>query len=238
MAGLGPGMTNGNADGGTARMPIEVVVFDVGDTLADETRYRAGWAEVLGVGTPELMAAIKRAIEDDQEIGRIFRELKPDFDLKAGRELMHHRFGGAAFAAQDLFPDVRPCLARLKAQGFRLGVAGNQPAASEPLLRSLGLPFDFIASSAVWGVRKPAPEFFARVIDAAGAAPERIAYVGDRVDNDVLPALAAGLVSIFLRRGPWAEVQRHRPEAGRAQIAIDGLADLPEALAASLDGEA
>jgi len=211
-------------------MAIEVVVFDVGDTLADETRYRAGWAEVLGVPTGDLLAAIKAAIERDEEIGRIFRDLRPDFDLAAGRRIMHHRFGGAPFGPEDLFPDVTPCLARLNSLGYRLGVAGNQPAASEPLLRALDLPFDFIASSAVWGVRKPAPEFFARVVAAAGVAPERIAYVGDRVDNDVLPALAAGMVSVYLRRGPWAEVQRHRPEAGRAHLTIDDLESLPNAL--------
>ena len=53
-----------------------------------------------------------------------------------------------------------------------------------------------------WGRRKPSPEFFARVVQAAGLPPEQIAYVGDRLDNDVLPAADAGMTSVFPRRGP------------------------------------
>ena len=54
----------------------------------------------------------------------------------------------------------------------------------------------------------------------------RIAYVGDRVDNDVLPALAAGLVAVHVRRGPWGLL--HETPAGAIQI--DSLAELPEPL--------
>ena len=54
---------------------------------------------------------------------------------------------------------------------------------------------DVLGSSERWGVEKPTAEFFARIVAEAGAAPEKIAYVGDRVDNDVEPALAAGMVA-------------------------------------------
>ena len=57
--------------------------------------------------------------------------------------------------------------------------------------------------------------------------PAEVAYVGDRVDNDVRPALAAGLVAVHLRRGPWGLLQR-TPDGA---IAIDALAELPAALA-------
>jgi FMN phosphatase YigB (HAD superfamily) len=57
------------------------------------------------------------------------------------------------------------------------------------------LPVDRVATSAGWGVAKPDPAFFARVAAGVGAAPERIAYVGDRVDNEVLPASRAGMLA-------------------------------------------
>ena len=41
-----------------------------------------------------------------------------------------------------------------------------------------------------------------------GADPANLAYVGDRIDNDVLPALAAGMRAVWLRRGPWGRIQR------------------------------
>ena len=96
----------------------------------------------------------------------------------------------------------------------------------------MNLPVDLIASSAGWGVEKPSPEFFARVAALAGEPPARIAYVGDRVDNDVAPAAAAGMVAVFLRRGPWGYLQASHPDASRAAIRLDGLAGLPEALQA------
>jgi FMN phosphatase YigB (HAD superfamily) len=76
-------------------------------------------------------------------------------------------------------------------------------------------------------VRKPDPLFFERVVELAGCAPEQVAYVGDRVDNDVLPALRAGLVAVHVRRGPWGRLQR-TPDGA---LGVDSLAELPEALA-------
>jgi FMN phosphatase YigB (HAD superfamily) len=84
-----------------------------------------------------------------------------------------------------------------------------------------------IGSSSSWGVRKPAAAFFERMVDEAACEPNRLAYVGDRVDNDVVPALAAGLVAFHLRRGPWGRLQTTPPEA----IVLDSLAELPHALA-------
>ena len=49
-----------------------------------------------------------------------------------------------------------------------------------------------IGSSAGWGVAKPDPAFYARVVAETGCAASEVAYVGDRIDNDVLPARAAG----------------------------------------------
>src|SRR5205814_1464886 len=80
-------------------------------------------------------------------------------------------------------------------------------------LGDLGVAADFVGSSAEWGVWKPSPLFFARVAEEAGCRPSEIAYVGDRVDNDVVPAATAGMVAVFLRRGPWALLHAHRPEA-------------------------
>jgi len=76
----------------------------------------------------------------------------------------------------------------------------------------------------VW---KPAPEFFERVVDLAGVPAERIAYVGDRVDNDVTPAIAAGMTGVHIRRGPWGYLQGPPAEA----IRISSLDELPQVLA-------
>jgi FMN phosphatase YigB (HAD superfamily) len=59
--------------------------------------------------------------------------------------------------------------------------------------------------------------------------------VGDRLDNDVLPARAAGMVSVFLRRGPWGLAHARWPEAQLASFRIERLTELPESLASLED---
>ena len=75
------------------------------------------------------------------------------------------------------------------------------------------------------GVGKPDRAFFDRTLELIGSPdPGFVAYVGDRVDNDVLPAVAAGMRAVWLRRGPWgllhacprARPGAHRRLAGRA----------------------
>ena len=94
---------------------------------------------------------------------------------------------------------------------MRVGFAGNQPAGAERAGRPRA-PGDLVATSAAWGVSKPDPAFFARMIAELALAREEIAYVGDRVDNDVVPAAAAGLFTVHLRRGPWGIIQAAWPE--------------------------
>jgi FMN phosphatase YigB (HAD superfamily) len=127
------------------------------------------------------------------------------------------------FSEQDLHADALPCLAALRARGLRLGAAGNMYAHHEDFLRP---HVDFVGSSERWGVEKPDPGFFAHVVEAAGAPADEILYVGDRVDKDVLPARAAGLHAVRIRRGAHADV-----ESPPGTITIGTLDELPGVLA-------
>jgi FMN phosphatase YigB (HAD superfamily) len=89
---------------------------------------------------------------------------------------------------------------------------------------------DFVASSSGWGVAKPDPRFFERIAETCGFPAREIAYVGDRLDNDVLPARAAGMIGVFLRRGPWGVLHAQRPEAAQADIRVGTLSELLPAL--------
>jgi FMN phosphatase YigB (HAD superfamily) len=52
------------------------------------------------------------------------------------------------------------------------------------------------------------------------------------MDNDVLPARAAGMVAVLLRRGPWGWMHAERPDVDAAHLLLHDLASLPDALAA------
>lgn len=195
---------------------MTAVFFDVGETLVDETRAFEAVADATGVPRLTFFGVLGGMVARGEQHGSTFAVLGVEPPEWPGYE------------PADLYPDALPCLAELRRRGYHVGVAGNQPESCERFLRDVGVDVDCIGTSAGWGVRKPAPEFFARVAAEAGRAPGEIAYVGDRVDFDVLPARAAGMVAVHVRRGPWGYLQAG---AERAHIQVDSLAELPEALA-------
>jgi FMN phosphatase YigB (HAD superfamily) len=190
------------------------VVFDVGETLVDETRAWREAAKHGGVPEFTLMGVVGGLAARGEDHRNAFELLGfvppplPDVML------------------DDFYPDALPCLRRLRAGGYAVGLAGNQPAHAREALADCGLDVDFIATSAEWGVEKPSREFFLRVCEEASRAPSELAYVGDRVDNDVLPAKRAGMFAVHVRRGPWGLL--HDGSAADAQV--HSLDELPAVL--------
>jgi HAD superfamily hydrolase (TIGR01509 family) len=190
---------------------LRAVVFDVGETLFDETRIWERAADRAGVPPFTLMGVLGGLAARREHHDRVW-------------EVLGVERASSMFRSDEFYPDALPCLAELRSRGLLVGAAGNTPEVVEAMLRE---HVDVVGSGARWGVEKPAAEFFDRVVEEAGFEAEEIAYVGDRVDNDVNPALAAGMVAVHVRRGPWGHLHEPPPEA----IGVRSLAELPEALA-------
>lgn len=205
---------------------IEAVVFDVGETLINEQRIWQRWADRLGVTGFELMGALGGMAALDRSHSDAFRLVRPGFDLDAEVAAWERDDPGGPrnhFDTADLYPDVRDALAAIRAAGRQVIIAGNQPKRAYDALVAMDLPADSVHTSEGWGVSKPDPAFFARVAAVAGRAPAEILYVGDRLDNDVLPAAEAGMRTALLRRGPWGYLHAERPSAAEADAVVDDL---------------
>ncbi|MEV5854600.1 HAD family hydrolase [Streptomyces anulatus] len=206
---------------------IETIVLDIGETLTRDDRYWASWADWLGIPRHTISALVGAAVTQGHDNSRALKLVRPDIDIDAEYSAREAAGRGEQLGETDLYPDVRPALAGLQALGVRVVVAGNQTTKAGEMLRALDLPADRIAMSAEWGVAKPDPEFFARVLDVAQAAPVNTLYVGDHPANDIFPAAAAGLRTAHLRRGPlghwWADDPQVR---AAADWSIDSLTDL------------
>ncbi len=207
---------------------VEWLAFDLGETLVDETENWGRWADFLGVPRLTFFAVLGSVIADRRPHADVFGYFRPDFDLET--EIVKKLAAGYpwTFEESDLYPDALPTLLALKASGYRLAVIGNQTASASRFMAKL--PVELTATSDEWGVAKPDPAFFARMKQELGAPASRIAYVGDRVDNDVLPARRAGMVAVHLRRGPWGITHAGWTEAAKADIRLDSLSELEGAL--------
>jgi HAD superfamily hydrolase (TIGR01549 family) len=208
---------------------ITSVVFDVGETLLDDTREFNAWADWIGVPRHTFSALIGIVVAQGRNNAEAFQYVRPGFDLNAERHRREQAGLGEKIEDHDLYPDVRPTLTELRRRGVWTGVAGNQTVRAAMLLRDLDLPVDAIATSGEWGIAKPDPGFFARVVDFAPGEPEEIVYVGDHRDYDVKAARDAGLRTVLIKRGPWGRLWADDPIVrDNATWVIDSLAELPD----------
>ena len=207
---------------------IEAVFLDVGETIVDESREYGTWADWLGVPRHTFSAVMGAVIARGQDYRETFQVFRPGFDLSKERRLRAAAGQPERLSEEDLYPDARPCLEALQAMGVVVGLAGNQTKEAGAALAGLGLAVDVIGTSDAWGVEKPSPEFFSRIVAEAGCRGGAILYVGDRIDNDLGPAQKAGLLTAGIRRGPWGYILADRTVEERCLFELGGLDELPE----------
>ncbi len=201
------------------------VVLDVGETLIDETRIWSVWADELGVPRLTFMAALGAVVDRTGEHRDVF-ELLGFPDWRDRYPAVTATYGG--FREDDLYPDALPAVRALADEGYRVAVLANQPVSRSAELRALGIDPEVMAMSDEMGVAKPDPAFFARALALMGDPPPgQVAYVGDRLDNDVGPSIAAGMRAIWIRRGPWGIIQRLQPGMKPALV-VASLAELAD----------
>lgn len=132
----------------------------------------------------------------------------------------------------SLYPDVLPFLESLKGV-VQVGVLANQEASVIEALQRDGVGglIDIWGVSAVVGHEKPSRELFDWCLEQAGTTAERAVHIGNRLDNDVRPAAALGLGTVWVLRGDApdepTEAQRAEPD-----LTVTDLVGLGDALLA------
>ena len=130
---------------------------------------------------------------------------------------------GDALEGLDVFqlrPDIDGLLRRLAGRGLKLSIVANQAAETRERLQRAGIGdlFAVHGLSGGTGLSKPDPRAFKAAVAVLGVAPSECIMVGDRLDNDIVPAKELGMATILFRTG------RHRRQQPRS------LADQPDAV--------
>ena len=216
-------------------MAVEVVFLDIGGVLYRDEGYREALRRALrelggdfadGAFDAEYEACRREQAGSFRErLTRAF--LGPAADVA---EVERHAERWWRYAEEDLEPDALPALEALDGR-YRLGIIANQPSAVREAMRRDGLDryFDVWAVSADVGYDKPDPRLFAHAVAEAGVEPGRAAMVGDRLDYDVRPARAAGMLAIWALRGE-APDDPTPEQLAECDAAIRGLHELPGVL--------
>ncbi len=201
------------------------IALDVGETLVDETRIWQLWADEYRIPRLTLFSVIGATIVEGGAHTALFDRMRmTDWRERVAR--VEAAYGG--FRAEDLYADARGVIPALRDAGYRVAILANQPASRTAELRALGLDPDVMAMSDELGVSKPDTAFFERALELLGNPdPGDVAYVGDRVDNDVAGSAAAGMRPVWIRRGPWGHLQTDPGGIALAEVtSLDELVDV------------
>lgn len=151
----------------------------------------------------------------------VFRTAGIEGDLVPGLQQYYDRFQDGRYL--DVYGDVRPTLEKLKGRGVRLGVLSNWSEHLSLVLKRHDLDryFSFLVVSAEAGCEKPDEKIFRMAIDRAEAPADRILYIGDYPEEDILPAERVGLDALLIDR--YGKYGRYRLPSIRQLTDVPGL---------------
>ncbi|MFX0058763.1 MAG: TIGR02253 family HAD-type hydrolase [Candidatus Hodarchaeota archaeon] len=205
---------------------IKLVAFDLDDCLFDST----GLSERARIKGIDAMINLglnvdrKKAIIMIQDIVKEYGSNSSqhyDYFIKRLNELdnMEISFNnqikyiaGAVMAYHQekidsikLYDDVKPCLNNLKTRGLKSAIITDSPLPIkqyEKILRlSIDKYIDLVIISDEIGIRKPNPKLFSYCLNKFKVKGSETIYIGDNLNNDIVPAKRNNIHSIYIHRG-------------------------------------
>lgn len=198
---------------------IKWVFFDIGSTLVDETAaydHRV-WDMISGTNI---------TFEEFDDARIAFAKQGLDGNSAA---IKYFGLTKTPWHSEDEVPysDVHSTLAALVDKGYKLGIIANQNFGTAERLEAWGLRkfFEVIAASAEIGYAKPDKEIFEKAFVLAMCCAEESVMVGDRLDNDIVPAKALAMKTVWIKNS-LAQYQDAALGEGFADYQVNKLSEL------------
>ena len=173
---------------------IKWVFFDVGSTLVDETfAYENRMKSIAKAANVTYEYVYETAMEfyrqnkkGDIEVSKLLNIEKPKW----------------CFEDEILYNDTEECLKTLSSR-YKIGVIANQSPGTAKRLEGHGILkyIDLVIASAEEGIAKPDKRIFKLALSRAGCSPGQSVMIGDRIDNDIVPANKLGMNTIWIKQG-------------------------------------
>lgn len=127
---------------------------------------------------------------------------------------------------ETLYPQTKEILEQL-GQEYKLGIIANQLPGLEERLKDFGIldHFSAIFSSADLGLAKPDPAIFRLALQKTNCLPQQAIMIGDRLDNDIVPAKRIGMKTIWIKQG-FSRLAQAKNLEERADWTVEKLIDV------------
>lgn len=197
---------------------IKWLFFDIGSTLVDETDCVKKRCEVIienyNINGQEFYDKVTECAKTDSYAVRAAA-------LYYGAEIP--RWYGEL---EKLYPDTKMIL-EILSKKYKLGVIANQVAGTKERLDNWEICkyFDVVVASAEAGCAKPDLKIFNLALEQAGCKPNDAVMIGDRLDNDIVPAKQIGMKTVWVRQG-FAKYQIICNESEQPDFIIDSISDI------------
>ena len=203
---------------------MKVLFFDVGYTLVNEDAvWEARCREQAQTAEAKNLALSASDIYHEIEIASIAR--KPQFrtliDKYNFKEVAPYR------TELEKLYDEAPAVIKALSQKYELGIIANQLDGLAVRLDDFGLLqyFNYIISSWDLKVMKPDIRIFEYALDKANCTPQDACMIGDRLDNDILPAKSLGMKTVWIKQG-FGALQKPLSKSEEPDYTINNLTEL------------
>ena len=173
---------------------IKWIFFDIGSTLVDESAvYENRIEEITQSNNIDKNEFVAKVIECAQTSPKPIVSAAEDYGVNV--PAWRHDL-------EVLYPDSKEVLQRLS-QKYKIGIIANQDFGTEQRLTDFNVHqyINLVIASAEEGVAKPDLRIFQIALDCADCKPEEAVMVGDRIDNDIIPANKIGMTTMWIKQG-------------------------------------
>jgi|UniRef100_UPI003FEE335F HAD superfamily hydrolase (TIGR01509 family) len=197
---------------------IKWLFFDLGSTLVDETECIKKRCDVI---------IENNNIDKDEFYAKINEFAKTDsYAVKAAAQYCGAEIPRWFGELERLYPDTVAVLDKLSKK-YKLGIIANQIAGTQKRIDNWGIGkyFDVVVASAEVGYDKPDFEIFNIALAQANCKPNEAVMIGDRLDNDIVPAKKLGMRTVWVRQG-FAKIQYVKSKNERPDYIIENIDDI------------
>lgn len=201
---------------------IEWLFFDIGSTIVDErAAYEHRMREIADLANMNYDKVYEMAME-------FYKENKKG-DLETAK-LLGVELTKWHKEDERLYRDALKCLEILSSR-YKIGIIANQSLGTKKRLEQYGILqyIDLVVASAEEGVAKPDKRIFEIALERSNCKSNHAVMIGDRIDNDIVPANLLGMHTIWMRQG-FGRYWNITQELEKADYTVDNLMEICNAL--------